>query len=213
MRTIRGRYSEPAAVRVHHGDRADVPECSAGGGGEPVKRGRLRRSKPLKADPEAIRAWQDRSRVPLERSTGLRRTGTPVNPPRASDGSIFDPVANAKAAMRVWENGNFRRRVWQLDDGHCRMCGVILDPFGSQWEWVAHHPVEKQHLPEELRGSPDGACLVCRRCHERHHSRTAVIPRERLPRRNLDFVARLGAWAEVRLERAHPTSGGSDARR
>lgn len=141
---------------------------------------------------------------PLTRSTGLRRVGRPVNPPRSSDGSIFDPRANAKAAVEFWQDQTLRAVVFTLDGGLCCGCGRALRMDGSRWNWVAHHVIQKQHLPKELHGDPESACLLCRRCHERHHSRTSPVPRERLPRRNLDFAARLGAWAEVRLESAHP---------
>lgn len=195
---------EPAAVRVHHRDSRDGVVRGPDFGDELVKRSRIKRKVPLRVDPKAVRAWLDRSRAPLRRTTELKGGGTPLRGSRPSEPLILDPLENAKAAMLVWANENFRRAVWRLDDGSCVNCNAILDPYGTRWQWVAHHVVEKQHLPEELRGNPDSACLLCRLCHERHHSRTAPVRRERLPQRNLDFVARLGAWAEVRLERAHP---------
>lgn len=157
-----------------------------------MKRSELKRRVALKVDPTKRLAQKS----PLSgRAAPLRRT-KPL--PRAKR------QTKAPAAAQSPTAAEFRDAVWLADGGRCVMCGTKLPRGAGPWAWVAHHPVQKQHLDPALRRSAEGAILLCRRGHERHHSRTRTVPFERLPRRVLSFAARLGPAAEDRLLREHP---------
>lgn len=175
-----------------------------------MKRARLKRKKglepgkPLGADPEKVREFIQRGRATsLSRSDALRQGRTA---PKASRGSDR-PVAPREDQVAPWR---WRCTVLLLDHGLCVMCGA--GPFFAdqdRWTWQAHHPVHKQILPEERKWDPRNGVVLCRRCHERHETWTARIPREKLPARCMEFATELGAAVVSVLERAHPTDGGS----
>jgi hypothetical protein len=104
---------------------------------------------------------------------------------------------------------SLRREVFDLDGGCCVGCGAKLRRNGDLWQWQAHHAIKQQVLkarglrPKWWRGA--ALCvLLCRRCHERHESRTAPVPSEKLPPRIHKSVAILGPWAVDLLRRYHP---------
>lgn len=77
------------------------------------------------------------------------------------------------------------------------------------WSWHCHHALKAQTLRK--RGvmaariqDATFTVLLCRRCHERHESRFAAIPLERLPARVVEAVDALGPWAEDLLRQYHP---------
>lgn len=99
--------------------------------------------------------------------------------------------------------------MFDLDRGLCVGCGHKMARGGDAWSWQAHHVIKQQVLrarglqPKWWRG-PALCVLLCRRCHERHESRTAPVPWERLPERIHYAVGLLGPWAVDLLERYHP---------
>lgn len=106
-----------------------------------------------------------------------------------------------------------RDETFQADGGVCVNCGARLPRGGDWWSWQSHHCVPEQALRAE--GAPSKymrtalvCILLCRRCHERHTSRTATIPFERIPLRVRVAAQALGEWAVARLEREHPPAAG-----
>lgn len=104
---------------------------------------------------------------------------------------------------------SLRLEVFDLDGGRCVSCGAKLRRNGTVWDYHAHHVIPKNVLkarglrPRWWRG-PALCILLDRRCHERHTSRTATIPLERLPERVHRSAHILGPWAVDLLRRYHP---------
>lgn len=104
-----------------------------------------------------------------------------------------------------------REAVYLLDDGQCIGCGVKVPRGGTSWQWQAHHVTKAQQLRragvsrQRIR-SAEFVVLLCKRCHERHESRTEAVPFERLPDRVVDAVDALGTAAADNLRRYHPPS-------
>src|SRR3954451_24513594 len=102
-----------------------------------------------------------------------------------------------------------RAEVYELDGGRCVGCGAKQARGADAWSWSCHHVVKQQVMrarglrPKWWR-SAALAVLLCRRCHERHESRTAPVPLERLPERVHRSVAILGPWSVDLLRRYHP---------
>lgn len=102
-----------------------------------------------------------------------------------------------------------REAVYAADRGRCVGCNARLSRSAGPWSWSVHHTLKAQVLrrrgvkPARIRDATY-CVLLCRRCHERHESRTAAIPLERLPARVVAAVDALGPWAEDTLRRYHP---------
>lgn len=102
-----------------------------------------------------------------------------------------------------------RAETFELDGGACVGCGARLARGANSWVWNAHHALKAQTLrrrgvrPARIRDATF-TVLVCRRCHERHESRTAPIPFERLPARVVAAIDALGDWAHDLLRTYHP---------
>jgi hypothetical protein len=102
-----------------------------------------------------------------------------------------------------------REQVYRADGGRCVACGARCDRNAGMWGWSVHHCLKQQWLksrkaPERFLSSPQVCVLLCKRCHERHESRTAPVPFERLPLRVMQGAQEVGAWAEDLLRRYHP---------
>lgn len=171
-----------------------------------MKRGKpLKRKKELKADVEKVREFQQRGRgslsgggQPLARSKGLGRGNGSKKASNSGDRPKAPPVGPLTP-------GDWRRAVWALDEGKCVMCRVPVAMNADRWTWQAHHPIEKQKLPNERKYDPRNGVVTCRRCHEKHTTWTEVIPGEKLPERCRAFAAEMGeGWLDL-LDRAHPT--------
>jgi 5-methylcytosine-specific restriction endonuclease McrA len=110
---------------------------------------------------------------------------------------------------------NPRERIYDLDGGRCVGCGARLRRGGSTWEWQVHHAIRAQTLKRRGIGPRSrralAVCvLLCRRCHERHESRTAPIALERLPPRVVAAADALGPWAEDLLRVYHPPGAAAE---
>lgn len=173
----------------------------------------MRRRKALGADPEKVRAFQQRAREKtaekqrqasangaLPRSELARRGKGGVNPPRPENAStaVAGPLSPAE----------WRVAVWTLDLGRCVGCGREVPRDADRWTWQAHHPIPKQKLPPGKKYDPRNGVTLCRRCHERHESVTHRIPGYRLPERAWSFARECGFWAEDVLNRLHPGGPG-----
>lgn len=132
----------------------------------------------------------------LGRSELARKGSGGANPPRPSDG-----VSEAPGPLTALE---WRREVWRLDGGRCRVCRVEVPRDADRWTWQAHHPTAKDELPPSRKWDPDNGIVLCRRHHERHESATERVPFNRLPDRAVRFAAREGDAALYMLERLHP---------
>lgn len=104
-----------------------------------------------------------------------------------------------------------RLDTYDLDRGRCVGCRKRLRRKGSTWEWQAHHVLKQQSLrrlgvPAARLRDATFTVLLCRACHERHESRFAAIPFDRLPARVVAAVDATGAPAYDLLRRYHPAA-------
>lgn len=100
--------------------------------------------------------------------------------------------------------------------GYCCGCGAQVPRDADRWTWQAHHPIPKQALKREglrhLVNDVRFGVVTCRRCHERHTTRTETIPLDKMPLRVLDAAHEIGPrWADL-LGREHPAAGCSGER-
>lgn len=136
----------------------------------------------------------------MKRGGGLRRTQLQRHAPAARD-----PAEVLLAA-------GWRDAVWVAGRGRCVMTGVRVPRGGDSWTWHGHHVVQKQRLSDTYRWNPDCGVILTRRAHERHHSRTEVVPLERLPAAALTIATEMG-WSFVcALLREHPPAEQLNAR-
>ena len=147
----------------------------------------LRRSKPLKADPEKTREWLVRSRAkrPAKRVKRI--------PPRPTGGALT-PL-------------EWREAVWHLCEGRCIATGVYVPIDAESWTWNAHHCIKSQSLKRHSispTADPRAGVVLHTRAHEAHTTRAKTIPYEALPLYVVEYAAELGPWAELALEREHP---------
>jgi hypothetical protein len=103
-----------------------------------------------------------------------------------------------------------RDATWLADDGRCIGCRKPVARRASSWVWQAHHVIKQQVLlrrgvmKARLRDSTF-TVVLCRRCHERHENRFAVVPLEALRPEVVAAVDALGTWAEDTLRSYHPS--------
>lgn len=75
--------------------------------------------------------------------------------------------------------------------------------YECEGEVRAHHVITQQALRKhgwiDFRWETDNGVPVCERGHRRHHSGLERIPRDRLPRRAIDFANAIGlGWMILR---------------
>lgn len=186
----------------------------------------MRRKKRLNADPEKVRAFLDRGRQ------GLGRSSQPL---RRSSGPGRGKGRTAAARPPEGSEGALRDAVWELDRGRCVNCDRRLRRHAGRWVWHAHHCLPKQTIKRRIRdvveyvegwdaaqrahaekvmedallarllGDPNGCVLLCRHCHEGHESGGHLrVPARKIPGRVRTFAEQLGPWAEDLLDRLHP---------
>lgn len=150
----------------------------------------LTRGKGPRADPERTRAFVERGRRRLRRRRRDRSGEGPLSP-------------------REW-----RVQVFELSGGRCIVTGArARDAFDRRFH--AHHPLEKELLPDEHKWDPRNGVLVTVRAHERHTLAVDRIPRELLPARVWEFAREMDGlrpgtqWATEAVCRLHPIGGGS----
>lgn len=182
----------------------------------------MERKKPLRADPEKTRAFQQRAQDkarkkifdPVENAKTLkenahkpRSTLKPkgkggVNPPR--------PVEKVELPPTVFEYADeWRDRVWALDRGRCVHCQKRVARDADLWVWQSHHPLPKRDLKKERWGhlvlDERFGVVLCAACHQAHEfAPNFYVPFDRLPERVVVAVSELGPRAEALLDRAHP---------
>ena len=102
-----------------------------------------------------------------------------------------------------------RQSVYLADKGRCVNCGEAQQQLAGPWHWQAHHALKQQwlkkrHAPQRFLHDASVSILLCKRCHERHESRTESVPFEKLPARVVRGASEIGTWAEDLLRRYHP---------
>ena len=175
-----------------------------------------KRKKGLNADPEKVKAFVDRGRQALGRSSGaLRRSeGLKRGKPRENPSR---PPTGAEGVLRD--------AVWELDGGRCCGCRTRVPRHADRRVWQAHHGIPKQRLKAYAReyarkerlargtattvaaaliGSPDSCMLLCTECHELHEGGSRRVPFRKVPDRVKRFAVDLGPWAEDVLVLRHP---------
>jgi hypothetical protein len=161
----------------------------------------MERRKPLKADPEKVRAFLKRakplkgSEKPLARSQLRPGRPAPRRAPAGTDGSVAGVAYH-------WRVG-----VWEADEGRCVSCRKPVPRDGDLFSWQAHHPLLKQTM--KRRGLRDEVydvrfgVVLCTRCHEGHHGLHPVSG-AKLPARVWAALEAVGVWAVDVVDRAHP---------
>lgn len=114
----------------------------------------MKRSRPLISDPEKTRAWQERSRKPLERGELKPRPPAPKPKEQRMDKDV--------CAQVFWRQ-----------QGKCVCgCGRRIAPFPIGY----HHILPRQRWPE-LTNEPDDIVGVAADCHANHETGTTRLPR------------------------------------
>lgn len=106
---------------------------------------------------------------------------------------------------------SWRKLVHANCYGRCIVTGTSVSLTADRYTWQAHHPLPKRLLPPERRWDPRNGVVLLRRVHERHETRTTVIPLEALPPSVMEFARELGSPYVEALLRAHPPA--ADPRR
>jgi hypothetical protein len=175
----------------------------------------------IKRDPEAVRAWQDRSRAPLVRYSALGREGqrsteerraTAAEYARANGGrSGKIPPAGERHPRRSKGVGRPPTPYWWREEIKGSLCVVCEKRIATE----GHHIIRFQVLRREAKrlGYELAAVAfdrrnrlpVCADCHANHHSRSRPIGRDvllRVARWVFDFARETGL--EAALEREYP---------
>jgi hypothetical protein len=174
----------------------------------------------LRADPEKVRAWVQRSRdAAIERargregqkSTALRRQATPEEY-AAVNGHSGKP----EKKRRVEASPAFKR-----NQGPCAMCPPLL---ATRRRRQAHHVLSQELIRAYVRGLrlPEAQerrllrkllsdtrnriwlCAGPLGCHQQFEGAMLVIPRSKVPWSAFVFAAELGDRYVARLERDYP---------
>lgn len=169
----------------------------------------MRRSRPLRADPEKVRAFVARGRA----VSGLRRGG--IRKQAAKRGVV---VAEGPLSPAAW-----RAAVFAASGGRCVITGSRAYGVDDR-RFHAHHPVSQSVLRRRgLHGwlwDPRNGMFVTADRHMAHehsggHHR---IGREFVPVSVWEFAAELDeldgtSWATAHVERYHPASGSRRGRK
>ena len=127
----------------------------------------LKRSKPLKADPQKVREWQQRSRKQTKRKLSLK--------PRERTPEGYE--------------GAYGVVVWRENLGSaCQCCGK------PSRRLVGHHVTYRQQIrqtPNGLMWDIRNRMVLDQECHEKHHNRSRVIPLATLPDSAYEYAADL----------------------
>lgn len=172
----------------------------------------MERKKPLRADPEKVRAFVQRGRAGgLERSPIKRRSAT------ASVAKREVAVLEGPLDPAVWQ-----RRVFAASGGACVVSGARAHDADDP-RFHAHHPLAQDALRKRaLYGwlwDERNGILVAEAIHMAHEHKggEARISREVLPACVWEFCAELDAiagthWATENVRRKHPAAGTSRIR-
>jgi hypothetical protein len=167
-----------------------------------VKRaGPPKRKKPLRANPVQVRAWEERSRLAAreaaQQGEGMlaqalrRRAEKQLNAAPADRKRPTRRGSRGKRGVGPLEPSKWRYAVWELDGRRSALSGVPVARDAGTWVWQAHHPLPKRYLPDHWKYDPRNGMTLLRGEHERHETRTKVIPWEKLPPRAVEFAKEL----------------------
>jgi hypothetical protein len=141
----------------------------------------VRRSKPLRADPDKTRRWQDRSRDAAVKREGIRWVSLRRSTPGfiTSGFQATNPKARGRRS-RVPGLRGFTQRVFALYGDRCVVC------HGKAVQ--AHHVVPLRTLfargedyALEAGGDARNGAPICVACHESHENASRRIRRSELP--------------------------------
>lgn len=105
--------------------------------------------------------------------------------------------------MGIASSASFRAEA--LSQRCCVMCGTTKG-------WHAHHVVYEQQLKRlgmsgHMLYDSCNAMRLCKRCHERHHTRVATIPTKKLLDHHIEYACHvLGTYAVDWLRRYYDDS-------
>lgn len=171
----------------------------------------MNRGKPLRSDPDKVRAWGDRSReAQLERARGrdgqmstlIRRAATAAGDFRDDAGNLIPAsLSTLKPGRRKRKASltkGLRARVLRRSEGLCVACVCELrragKPLTAAMRAVQlHHVLPEQHWPEHAKAE-DNLVGVCVRHHARHESAFERLPRGALPEVVLRYAEQAGAY-------------------
>lgn len=126
----------------------------------------MKRSKPLRADPEKTREWQARSRE--NGREGMRSTELRRDTPRGRARRAAKPRLSEEVALVVYKR----------QDGKCACgCGRVIAPFPIGF----HHVFPKQRWPELINVAVN-VIGVAADCHANHETGMTRLPRSAVVR-------------------------------
>lgn len=176
-----------------------------------------KRKKALGADSAKTRDWNRRSREEAARNlqerarqkaqAGGHRFGRVRSPARRAEKPPEVPLGPLSPA-------DYRLAAWDLAGGRSALSGRRVARLASSWVWQAHHPVPKQHLPNDRKYDPRNSMVLLTAEHMAHeYTPGARIPFEKVPARALAFAEELDREgildqsAVELLRRYHPPAG------
>ena len=159
----------------------------------------LNRKSRLKADPEKVRAFQQRGRGKLKRKTALaQRSQTNSRPPKQK--ARIDPDTRARARARsagLCVACLHRAGVRDVRKLSTRQLTELVERGTVRASRILHHVLPEQTWPH-LAEEEDNLVCVCDRCHSDHEFKPGGrMPRAALPAVSLALALRVGAAAYI----------------
>ena len=103
----------------------------------------------------------------------LQRTRRPV-----AKGATRLQESTAQTAVDRKADRQFRSAVWRRDEGRCRLCARVVRRTLTVCPEQGHvHHLRGRRVAPQDRYNPKAAILVCRSCHEQHHTGVVTVPR------------------------------------
>jgi len=166
----------------------------------------VNRDKPLRANPEKVRAFQDRARDKA-REKAYGRDGERSRSLRAKSEVVVENFGAPKPRRRrdrLPGARTFKRRVFGLYGSKCVVCGKRADQ--------AHHGIPVNVILDDVRKPPDvrraiandarHGVPVCTPDHHAHEGASRRIRRWELPQGVIDWATEHGY--EYRIEALYP---------
>lgn len=155
-------------------------------------------------------------RTELKRKTGLKRGGHNLKRKTAMKDALPDKPIRDHPLVIKGQGPNHRkgiaaeleRKMFRERARQQKVCQVPGCPEPTSGDWNAHHILYEAELKRMKTQTHNvrNAMRVCRRCHERHHNRTAPIPLSALTEDQVAYVTEvLGARGMDYLERLYAT--------
>lgn len=177
----------------------------------------MKRKKPLRADPEKVREFQDRARQRAQGGFGRRNfAGTRIDLERVREAlERVEPKRRMRRRRRLPGESSWKRRVFERYGRQCVVCGCSLRRGDIPKPAAhAHHAIPRQTilgdtrkpvaLREQLAYDSRNGVPVCVDCHTAHEAASRRIPRACLPGGVIEWAERFD-WGWY-IERTYPVA-------